>query len=407
MYKIEKFAYNLVRNNQRLKFRLVGLYQRVMSFFRVFTKDFDNPKVVTYPGFYGGFHDLSLESPCGRFVAALKIDNSLEDAENAEIALLDLKSEEWEIIAATKGFSWQMGAKLHWADERTLSYLDVEDDHHVSFLIDVFTKQKVKKPFPIVHCVNDLAVSYDFGQVERFMPGYGCGVSGEETVSKIKLFSLNSEVMWSLSVDDLLESFPISQDIEVSHFFHHALFNRSGNQLFFLHRYVDNSSRRYSRMFIVDIQNKYRLKLITGFKDMVSHITWASDTELIAYARDTDDVDGYYLLDVPSNKIISRLFDHHVADGHPTSIGNKLYISDTYPDRLRNQYLQIIARDTQLKIFQNHLPMESRGDLQIDLHPRFGTASGNIYFDTYRKGVLSFNVMKREVYENIVGDSKL
>jgi hypothetical protein len=406
MYKLEKFIYNIVKNNQKVKYVIVGLYQRIMIVFRLFSKNYVNPEVEMHPSYFGGFHDLSLESPCGRYVAAIKLKGPLIDQSEVDIAILELKTKIWSIISTSSAFSWQMGVKLHWTDDMTLCFLDFVDDEQVTVLYNLETKTRLVKPYPVVHCHKNLAVSYDFGRVEKLMPGYGCGASESSMNIELSIYNIISNSKWTLSMDTLLRRFPIQETDKVEHFFHHSLFSKDGQYLFFLHRYVDRSSRRHSRMFILRTSDK-QIKLIRSFNEMVSHITWISDRELIAYARDASGLDGYYILDVINDNIVARLFDDFVSDGHPTHIGNGYFISDTYPDRMRNQYLKIISREYESKIYCNKLAISSRGKYQIDLHPRFGEKSGNIYFDTYDNGTVSFNVLTRGVYESFMGNREL
>jgi len=126
--------------------------------------------------------------------------------------------------------------------------------------------------------------------------------------------------------------------------------------------------------------------------EMVSHVGWISDDKVLTYARTAALGDGYYIFHDQSKayeRIAEGTFN---SDGHPMwSPKGGAFVTDSYPDRFRNQYLYLYDTDREVAttILRTHLDRTFLGDLQVDLHPRFDRTGNVVCFDSGHTGVRS------------------
>lgn len=123
--------------------------------------------------------------------------------------------------------------------------------------------------------------------------------------------------------------------------------------------------------------------------EMVSHVRWVNDATLIAYAWTKEGGDGYYFLHdrEETYEPVARQFFN--SDGHPMWSGRgDMFVTDSYPDRFRNQYLYIVdlRRSTATAVLRAHLGIEFLDDLRVDLHPRFDRTGTVVCFDSGHPG---------------------
>ena len=91
------------------------------------------------------------------------------------------------------------------------------------------------------------------------------------------------------------------------HFFHHSLFSPDSRRLFFLHRWVDANARLWTRMFSAAPDGSDLF--LFPMDEMVSHVTWASPSEVFGYVRYPGQGDGYYLIEDRTGRA-TRFFEH-------------------------------------------------------------------------------------------------
>jgi hypothetical protein len=181
---------------------------------------------------------------------------------------------------------------LQWFDSKRglIAYNDTIQGKCFGLVSDLNGRKIRELPHAIVHLTGDgkLACSYNFLRVEAAMPGYGTVIDspnlGTDQDNWFHIFNCETgQTQFKISLSEAAAFSPhISMD-GAFHFFHHALFNPSNQRVFFLHRWIDRNQRRWTRMFSIGV-NGEELYLFP-MNEMVSHITWASDTEIFAYAR--------------------------------------------------------------------------------------------------------------------------
>lgn len=381
MNRLELLIYNLVKDRPVLKQLIVDIYQNTLALVP------QKPIVTSLPyqvrpGFFYGFHDKSPFSSDGRFLLAhrnLVGDRSLRPGDAAEVGFF--YGEDWSqfnLLGRTTAWNWQLGSMLQWKGPDHVVFNTLIEGEPRAQVIGLDGSMSAQWPFPVAHVSLDgqYASSYDFLRVEAMMPGYGAVVATPQLDdvrrNPFRIFRTDdARVCFELSLEEAAAIQPHPSMDGSFHFFHHALFNPASKRSFFLHRWVDDSNRRWTRMFSVGV-NGEDLYLFP-MNEMVSHITWASEHHVFAYARMPGEGDGYFLIEDRTG-IYQRYFGSVMnSDGHPTfDLQRRIVLTDTYPDRFRNQYLVLGLADGERRINLacTHLPRRFKRELQVDLHPR-------------------------------------
>lgn len=399
MNTVEKIVYDKIKNSPRTKAKVVKLYQALFFPFR--RKEItEGDNIKRFKGFYVGFHDKSPFDSGGQYLAVHKWNASLrriQKDDSIEVGYIDINNGNFYSVGNTLGWNWQMGSMLQWDNSRELHllYNFYECGKLRSKSVCIRSKKFIEYDYPVVDNSRNHLLSYSFVRTEAEMAGYGIVKDYvENDFDELLLVEKSTNnVVCSFSHDFLFERYPHSVMPSGSCFFHHALFNPSGTRFFFLQRSVDRNGRRWSRIFTSDLNGKNLF--LFPMEEMVSHITWLDDNTLIAYARSSDSVDGYYLLkdgegiqDLALNEVLN-------SDGHPT-IKNGMIVTDTYPDRFSNQYCYLYdLENAELKeVFRSYLLLDKRDDLQIDMHPRFNNDGSAISLDIAPNGLPETVIIK-------------
>jgi len=400
MNKLELVIYNFVKDNPKLKQKIVDVYQSLLGIIPQKSILTEFP-FTERKGYFYGFHDKSPFSSNGKYLLTHKVLVKYDELKkDDEIEIGYFSGENWLKyipIDTTTGWNWQLGSMLQWRGESNeeVVYNIESSGKHKSRIKNILTKETVKDlPWAISHISPNgkYGCSYNFHRTEKAMPGYGLITEHPElNIDKedfYRIFNLDTEeVTFQVSIDEIKKINPHPSMENAFHFFHHSLFSPKSKRVFFLHRWLDENNRRWTRMFSIGIhgENIYLFPM----DEMVSHITWASETEVFAYLRYPKDGEGYYLVEDITGKQ-KRFFNNELnSDGHPTILKEKsLVITDSYPDRYRNQYLILMdtKNNTRTNLMRTHLPKLFKRHLQVDLHPRFHPKNNIVCVDTAHRG---------------------
>ncbi|MSR21386.1 MAG: hypothetical protein EXR91_10515 [Gemmatimonadetes bacterium] len=399
MNGIERWIYACVKDRPVLKQRIVDVYQAALSLVPQKAIDTSGEPIVR-EGFFHGFHDKSPFSSDGsRLLAHRSLIGekrvSLGDA--VEVGVFE--GREWRdfrSLARTTGWNWQLGAMLQWtgsAGDRIV-FNAIDGTRPMAKVVNLEGVVQEEWPHPVVHVSpsGSHACSYDFCRVEDAMPGYGIvsgrGVPGTDLTSSFRVFECASgHTTFALSLEEAAGmSWQPSMD-GAFHYFHHALFSPNGRRLFFLHRWLDTNRRRWTRMFSAapDGSELYLFPM----DEMVSHVTWASPSEIFGYMRYPRQGDGYYLVEDRTGEAKRYFREILDSDGHPTMDKKRgIVLTDTYPDRFRNQCLVLCVLDgaRRIDLCRTHLPRRFARELQVDLHPRLHPTDLIACFDSGHTG---------------------
>lgn len=397
MNKLELLVYDLVKDNPVLKQHIVDLYQGVLGLVPQRALVCKCPHQIR-SGYFFGFHDKSPFSPDGRALLAhhnLIGDRSVRPGDLADVGVfMGADWQDFVRLGSTSAWNWQLGSMLQWCGADQVVFNTLVDGLPRAQLVGADGRTAAAWPFPVVHVSADgrFASSYDFLRVEAAMPGYGAVLPSpkldDDSRNPFRIFRCaDGEVSFEMSLREAACISPHPSMEGAFHFFHHALFDPTSQRSFFLHRWVDRNARRWTRMFSVGVDG--RNLFLFPMDEMVSHITWSDNRHVFAYARMPGAGDGYYLIEDLSGKATRHFAEQLNSDGHPTFDPVRgIVITDTYPDRFRNQYLVLgrPANHQRINLARTHLPRRFRRELQVDLHPRLHPSRPIACVDTGHTG---------------------
>lgn len=408
----EKRIYELVKSNPRLKLAIRDVYQRLFDFLPSPGTKMAYP-VVRREGFFFGFHDHSPFSGDERFLAGCKFDRSrglFMPKEGDELAVGVFSGEghrDWIPVSKTLAWNWHQGCKLQWRGEaRELVFNDHLDGINVARVVPVERPAAgsiIPGAIASVSPSGEWAVGYSFERVEKYMPGYGYlhntnridlehEVPVEDGIYLSNLLKGTYDLL--IPIRELREMVPEPSMEGAHHYFSHAIFSPSSKRFVFLHRWVKGDvTKRWSRIVTSDLQgNSIR---IYPTKDMASHLGWRNDSELFVYCRLKDGRDRYVLFDDDDPNEFEVVGEGSFnSDGHPAwSPDGRFFVTDTYPDRFRLQYLALydsvlkkrydLAR---LRTFRKFATVNPYKHWACDLHPRWDRSGRVLCFDSTYSG---------------------
>jgi len=411
MNRIELFIYDRLKGEPKIKLFIRDIYQMLLD-------AVPQKKVVSsYPitardGYFFGFHDHSPFSPNNQLLAACKYDlrKPLRMPLPHETIVVGIWKgadySEWIPIDQTRAWNWHQGCKLQWrGGMNELVFNDHVDGENIARMINLDTGQTTIVPQAIGAVSPDgkIAVGYSYNRVNRYMPGYGYSydtgegeleqkIPKKDGLSMIDLDRCNVKDV--LPIADISSMEPENSMIGAYHFFSHTIFCPSNCRFVFLHRWIHNDVRkRWSRIISADIElNNIR---IYPTKDMVSHLSWRNENQLLAYCRLRDDRDRYVLFEDENPEQYEVIGEEVLrSDGHPSwACDQSWFVTDTYPDRFRRQKLivynvlenkcSIIAR---LKTFKKFATLNPYRHWSCDLHPRCDRIGRFLCFDATFSG---------------------
>lgn len=415
MNKIELLIYNIVRHNPGLKRKIRDLYQSIFDLFPR-ERDFFISEPIVKRGFFWGFHDQTPFSKNNAILLANKllIPLRMPDKQDClEIGFFSGKDYSvWNKISTTRAWNYHKGCRLQWVGDNKIIFNSYNQDEKLGstiYSLENETSEFYKElPFPIDSVSNqgEMATSFSYYRLEKMMPGYGYSNLECEDIdidtSKTGLFLNNlssghSQLLYSI---DELKAFERSDDMEDAyHFVTHSLFSRDDKYIAFLHRWYTSNSQK-TRLLVANIET--RDLYVSPTSGMVSHYIWTDNNDIIAFCS-VDGIFSHVLLHSPFMTNPTRVgYPNINSDGHQTPVNQNLFITDTYPDKMRmaNIYLvdsnrdnstKLIARINSPKKFQSP---DNYHHWACDLHPRASHDGTLVSFDSVHLGERSLCVMR-------------
>jgi hypothetical protein len=403
MNALESFAYQLVKQNPKIKNLVRDIYQALFSLYPVASQHAAFP-VKTREGYFFGFHDKQPWSGDKAFLLAHSFNNlrNRMPLKGDSIDIGTFSGEDYmqfQKISSTSCFNWQQGSMLQWLGKSgNLVFNDVKGLENVARVFSTAGRELGVLSLPVasVNPAGTLALSYNFARLQRHFPGYGYTEGTDPEIEK-EIPSTHGISILDIAMNSATRLFSVSDIAAIEpeksmkgsfHFLTHCLFSPSGQRFVFLHRWIKNDNFSYTRMFSADV-NGGNLHIFPA-PDMVSHIAWQDDSHILAYARSKENKDAYILFTDKSDEY--RLIGDDVlnSDGHPSFPEGfpQWFVTDTYPDRFRRSFLilyNIIERQrTDLGYFRQ--PVSFKEEIRCDLHPRWNHDGTMICFDSAHTG---------------------
>jgi len=419
MNKIERFVYDLVKSNPKIKKQIRNIYQGVFDLLPR-KKEFSINPIMIKEGFFLGFHDLQPFSKDNSKVLAIKYpynDIRMPKADDyAEVGYLEFDGEklgEFRKLGETNAWNFHKGCRLQWVGEDRIIFNCTSDKQLVSKMINVYSKEEVVFPLPIdtVSPCSNFATSFSYERLEEHMPGYGyChkdnfSFMDEKRPEKTGLFIMNLNTKEFKLVVDLASLANMTKDADSSslwdHYVTHTEFSHDSELVSFLHRWSGSyKGKRFTEFMIYNMKTGEVYRLPTS-NLMTSHYVWNKRREIIAYCNYKNQ-DAHVLLkidDLDDSQYV--VYPEINSDGHQSFVNDYSFVTDTYPDkwRMARLYLvdiksntkKVIASVRSLRKFQSS---PKKGHVACDLHPIVSENGQFVCFDTVQTGRRGLAVMK-------------
>ena len=299
----------------------------------------------------------------------------------------------------TRTYNWQQGARLQWLSDSKFIFNDFDQENN-QFQARIFDVEKGREEkaaaMPIQTRINETCfLSLNYQRLAFLRPDYGYFNLPPEAC---ELTDLINDGVWLVNVADgshdllyslanIIEAENLQKAEELSHKVNHLMLSPNGKTFVMLHR-MFKGMRRSGRLLVGDIYGS-PLQTLPG-DTMISHYCWVDDKTLLCFMRTDSLGDGYYLIDVESTEaeFLHALTALAPGDGHPSSLGNGQFITDSYPDRYG--YQKLFLGNYHLQTFREiaslYHPRDYRGVTRCDLHPRGLEPFGYCYFDSVTSG---------------------
>lgn len=314
-----------------------------------------------------------------------------------DIVVYDVLNTSYEIISQSYTYNWQQGTKLMWLNSNKFIFNDFNQikKQYISKIYDVNTKEITIIDYPIYDCYNEeFAISLNFERLDIARADYSYNNlnvdinwkdNSNDGLYYIDLKTNSSRTI--ISLNDIIKlNFKESME-DAKHKFNHIMISPNGEKIMFMHRWFLEDGRRFDSLYVSNVDGT-NIKLIAD-DDMVSHCFWYNSESILAYLRDKNIGDKYYLIDINNKKkeIIGKNIIDKFGDGHPHVYGTKI-LFDTYPDKARMKLLNLYDNKTkEFKRLGEFLEnFDFYGETRCDLHPRFSQDGEKVFFDSVHEG---------------------
>ncbi|TCK62360.1 glycosyl transferase [Seleniivibrio woodruffii] len=311
-----------------------------------------------------------------------------------KICIYDTIDSTARIATTTMSYNWQQGCRAHWIDTNKFIYNDFVENSYQAIVFDIKQNRKIMQyDKPVQDSYKDIYfLSLNYRRLRTLRPDYGYyNLPG---MSKKELQSLDNDGVWYVDMrtgkSNLLIKFNDIIDMNeeslsgVLHKINHVMISPDGDKFVFMHRWFCNN-KKYDRLFLSDLKGNTRLLADYG---MVSHYSWVTNDVLFGYMAGPEG-NGYYSINVNDGAIMKfkDLNIRQYGDGHP-SCNKSGFITDTYPDKGRIQYLLRYSFDNNdyecLGEFFHGVSYSNES--RCDLHPRYNHEYRSVFFDSIFTG---------------------
>lgn len=418
MNKIERYVYDLVKSNPKIKKQIRNVYQ---GFFDILPrkKQFSINPIILEEGYFFGFHELQPFSKDNSKVLAVKYpyDEVRMPTKNdfASVGYLNFDGKhfgEFVKLGETNAWNFHKGCRLQWVGETKIIFNCTKSDKMISKVVDIIDKTEEIIPLAIDTVSPDgkYATSFSYERLEEHMPGYGychkddLSFMNKKDPSETGLFLIDLETKGIRLLIDLKSLSHKTKGFESSkewdHYVTHSEFSHDSELISFFHRWSgEYKGKRFTEFMLYNLKTDKWGRLPTT-NLMTSHYDWNKKREIIAYCNYKNQ-DAHTLL-----KVDKLEESHYVAypqinsDGHQSFINDTSFVSDTYPDKWRMAKLlkvdtisnqkQLLASVYSPKKFQSS-PI--KGHVACDLHPIVSYDGKYVCFDTVQTGKRALAVM--------------
>jgi len=344
-----------------------------------------------------GYYDKFQFDPSGRYVLGMAVDfddRPPTPEDSIELGMVDLEDgDRWIPFAATTAWCWQQGCMLQWlpGSDSEVIYNVREGDHYAAVIRDVFSGASRTLPRPVYTVSPDgkQALGVNFARVGATRPGYGYyGIEDPWDAAfrpdKDGLYAMDLEGGASRRLFSLAEIAAVG-DVPAEtgrHWFNHLLFNPDGSRFVFLHRWhLTAATGRWHTRMLTAAADGTGLHVVADH-EMVSHFIWRNPREILAWSREPDTRDHFYLYTDqasvrgrPDKSDQAEIIGDGILthDGHCNYSPDRQWIlTDSYPrNRMQSLMLFRPSDATLAPLGTFYLPPKQKGETRCDLHGRW------------------------------------
>ncbi len=298
-------------------------------------------------------------------------------------------------VGDTETWSWQQGCRLRWYSSKSnnlIIYNKIVNGRYGSIIQNILNKRvhrTISYPLYDICKAGVWGLSLNFSRLQRLRPGYGYTIIDD--ISQHSNCPENDGV-WLVNIKEDKASLVVSTKMlasylphesmnEATHYINHLQFNPGGSHFLLIHLWVDQTNKRYSRLFCVNRSTGDFVLLNNS--GHVSHFNWINNDYFVLVAKIAENTVRYlkYHRTAGFSEIVG--FEHLHKDGHPSYFSDgKTFITDTYPNLFGVQRLLLYQKSKKPIVLDRHFsPTSFRGEVRCDLHPRLSTSEKYICFD--------------------------
>lgn len=346
--------------------------------------------------YFFGYYD---KSPWNRDMQYALLHLHGEDG--VRISVVDKKNSKINHIDTSEAWNYQQGSMTQWlshSGEPKLIYNKVRNGTLGCMTTCPEGNHKVFYPMPIqaVHPKKPEFITINYRRLFKLRPDYGYNIDienftsdqalGEDGIWLTHLEDVSSKLIISLS--QLSQEYPVPEMNRATHKVNHVIYSPDGSRFVFLYRFIGPKGK-FSRLYTARPDGS-NLRLLLNHR-MVSHYHWQDNNHILVWGRTEEKGDGYYLINAGTGviKTFGQGRIDFFGDGHCSYSPDRRYVvTDTYPDKARNQRLILFDTHSHKYIVLGCFfsPWKFINAYRCDLHPRWCPDGKWISIDSAHEG---------------------
>jgi Tol biopolymer transport system component len=342
-----------------------------------------------------GYYDITPWSEDNLKIAVhrLRQDNKLD------IIYYDRLNRKMVSLGTSNTWNYQQGSRLQWVPNTDgILFNDLVDGCHGTRMFSITNKKYLSFPYPTqtIHPDGDKVLTINYKRLANIGSEYGYtnsakNFTGNEQLDQDGIWEIdtqNAQARLIICLETLMNHQPRPELYQSNHYINHLMYNPTGTQFLFIHRW-EGKQGRFSRLYCADA-NGTNVRLLLNER-LISHYCWYNNNTILVWARISPKGDHYYLVNTKdgSHQTLGEGILDAYGDGHPSySPDRKWVVTDSYPDRARQQHLTLYKVSTKqvFELGRFFVPWYFTGAERCDLHPRWSPDGTMISIDSSHTG---------------------
>lgn len=346
-----------------------------------------------------GYFDIDPQSPenQNQFLVHMVSASASVGTDKAELGIADIQDKSIRIIAETKAWCWQMGARLRWSRKEHLLFNSFDAQGYCCIEYDHVKGHIVRRICDALYDVSpdeQFGLSVNFERLQALRPGYGYSCSADAGVLAVELASAPADdglfyIDLETNQRKLLVSLKMLSNMYPSatagkHYINHVSIAPDGRNAIFFHIWTCRERPGWkANLCVVNINTGEVCYLEKD--DQVSHYDWKNPEEVLITAVDkSSNVCTYRLYNIITGKKKTIGSESLRQDGHPVySKAFEGFYSDTYPDAHAHQHFFRYSEEYGYQqVASLYSDPRLYGEKRCDLHPHYFSKSETLALDS-------------------------